>query len=895
METQILDSKNQDVYSSTLLLHHKPEFSKEATNTLNEKNLAPVNELLREKIDATLSTTTSDKEKISQIFLASRETLISIPHKNCALADKAERSSLEEQLTSDHLKVPSKDILVPAKDRPSWEKPTSCTESLEKEQEPKSSSLTKPELKKSCPSITMKNKGKNFISLEDIGIKVRPPKVHLSTFRIPKIKKSPDKNSWKLENYVEPEIVENKNKLPESNQQEKVAQERKPEDENKPQSSASKHNADKRQTKSNLTEEVAKKDKFPADKQITQTAKSLNTIDDVKVDTKPGRRKLFSASMHAESEETFEHRNATKVTTKSPETCRKQNTNLNQKSQQPDRVRQRRKTVHISSQITEPICDEIKSSEHSTKPISKAVKFRKRILDSSSDDEDNEIVAKKLKLSPDGLNKTARHVQLERNKTNVIQNESIGADLENPKPNRHLRKRSKSMYADRSLHLDAREENNAEVKTVGKKEAIIYKTCLPSTEKERSISQQMTKAEKPLKMPRKELNATKVSSMQLNRIDTQDFAQKTLQQTVATDKHHAREIVVLKQENKVEGKDSKKVHTTEKDKADSDLTSIVKQQDRLSRRRKSINQRRNSDDDNDAGHAIPRNIDSQLKSHASSNPRTSTNSAAELTTPKEIKVRKKSVSIETDMRDKLNVSAKAHDVPNSPSAKPHQMDVTAILNQNQTEDDRNTKNPTAVTNAVEGKFTVAEKPKSRRRRVVKVLSSSMDSSINSTTISQQPSPFTSPLNNHSIFNNEVTTQSTEFPSTANQQDDDELNEIDSKLCELYKMPIDRTGNTDKNVSTAAAGNPLTTASPVHFNTSSSANTTSQEECHDVDPANDCSAVNNSQQENQTLSNNSIEVKYLSMGSSEYRIEKVSDNIVNLFISRKRKRKSNNSK
>lgn len=43
----------------------------------------------------------------------------------------------------------------------------------------------------------------------------------------------------------------------------------------------------------------------------------------------------------------------------------------------------------------------------------------------------------------------------------------------------------------------------------------------------------------------------------------------------------------------------------------------------------------------------------------------------------------------------------------------------------------------------------------------------------------------------------------------------------------------------------------------------------------------------------TTTQNGSEIKHLSLGTADYRFEKVSDNVINLFISRKRKRKRNN--
>ncbi|XP_037827500.1 titin homolog, partial [Lucilia sericata] len=208
------------------------------------------------------------------------------------------------------------------------------------------------------------------------------------------------------------------------------------------------------------------------------------------------------------------------------------------------------------------------------------------------------------------------------------------------------------------------------------------------------------------------------------------------------------------------------------------------------------------------------------------------------------------------------------------------------------------KKPTVIATELKTPLTTAPKSRSRKKRVVKVLSSSMESPVtNTTNSSHQSSDHTSPLAspNHPIFDTEVPTQSTEFaasmPMTPNQQDDNKFKEIDSKLHEIFQSP---QYTVDYRISAAVDSSNVAILPPPAFK--SDINETPP----DFNSAINQSSVNISQinDSNSTLNDTTAtqsgsEVKHLSLGAADYRFEKVSDNVINLFISRKRKRKRNN--
>lgn len=340
---------------------------------------------------------------------------------------------------------------------------------------------------------------------------------------------------------------------------------------------------------------------------------------------------------------------------------------------------------------------------------------------------------------------------------------------------------------------------------------------------------------------------------------------------------------------------------------------------------------------------------------------------------------------------------------NSPKPRRQSINHRRILDSSSDDNGPLIKKPLLTQNEIKPPVPATEpKTKSRKRRAVKVLSTSMDSintsansSLQSEILAQihsnSPSPFASPLFNHPIFHREVSTQSREFvasmPVTPNQQDDKKLKEIDSELYQIFQSPqytedykTNHNNTTDsinvdmlssflphaesknvtiedtldskrerneslKNISTKTVdsieeevlstslpdsqsvnitvdetqlgNNPENEESLENVSTKTadftkremlstslpdyqSMNISLEETQLDISRENDQSPVNtvinyssNANLNNTIASHNCSEIKHLSLGSAEYRFEKVSDNVVNLFISRKRKRKRQN--
>ncbi|XP_023299689.2 uncharacterized protein LOC111682010 [Lucilia cuprina] len=204
------------------------------------------------------------------------------------------------------------------------------------------------------------------------------------------------------------------------------------------------------------------------------------------------------------------------------------------------------------------------------------------------------------------------------------------------------------------------------------------------------------------------------------------------------------------------------------------------------------------------------------------------------------------------------------------------------------------KKPTVIESELKTPLTTAPKSRSRKKRIVKVLSSSMESPVTNTTNSSQlssgqTSPLTSP--NHPIFDTEVPTQCTEFAAmTPNQQDDNKFREIDSKLHEIFQSP---QYTVDYRISAAVDSSNLTILPPPDavssLNEISVCNSVINQSSVNMTQLNDSNSTLN----DTTAIQSGSEVKHISLGAADYRFEKVSDNVINLFISRKRKRKRNN--
>ncbi|XP_065368728.1 serine-rich adhesin for platelets [Calliphora vicina] len=362
-----------------------------------------------------------------------------------------------------------------------------------------------------------------------------------------------------------------------------------------------------------------------------------------------------------------------------------------------------------------------------------------------------------------------------------------------------------------------------------------------------SNQKMVSKSEKSIKMRRK-------STIERSNVETID----------TPDSNKPKQVLQKKQQDMIPNIDN----IEQKDPCSSS-TDTMSQQKPLKNRRKSTNQPQITDFSSADQKQEPEKdtaADSSLTIHNSRAKEADSDASLVLTQHKSIKMRRKS----TNQR--------------------------RILDTSSDDDEPLIKKLTVITNEPKAPNTAVGKPRQRKRRVVKVLSTSMESPANSC----QPSPFTSPTLNHPIFNTEVPTQSNEFaasmPMTPNQQDDNKFMEIDSKLHEIFQSP---QYTVDYKISPAVDASNLTILPPPALNDSKSNVTI--DETPDFNRENDQSSITMSQLNESststlndtTTTQNGSEIKHLSLGTADYRFEKVSDNVINLFISRKRKRKRNN--
>uniref|UniRef100_A0A1I8NKH2 Uncharacterized protein n=1 Tax=Musca domestica TaxID=7370 RepID=A0A1I8NKH2_MUSDO len=201
---------------------------------------------------------------------------------------------------------------------------------------------------------------------------------------------------------------------------------------------------------------------------------------------------------------------------------------------------------------------------------------------------------------------------------------------------------------------------------------------------------------------------------------------------------------------------------------------------------------------------------------------------------------------------------------------------------------------------------VKKKCLARKRRVVKVLSSSYQADAMETPSSKDQQDFSSTesneivteksclsmLNTHPIFNTQVHDDEAEGNLNLNNMTpsllhDDRFKEIDSTMQDMFNSPqheppigedqllnetssnlnVDEATNSNKENTTNFQDDTTSTTTTTMTMTSTTTTSTSI-----------------------STHNTSDSTKHVTLGTSEYRFEKVSDNVVNLFISRKRKRK-----
>uniref|UniRef100_A0A1A9X3C1 Uncharacterized protein n=1 Tax=Glossina brevipalpis TaxID=37001 RepID=A0A1A9X3C1_9MUSC len=178
---------------------------------------------------------------------------------------------------------------------------------------------------------------------------------------------------------------------------------------------------------------------------------------------------------------------------------------------------------------------------------------------------------------------------------------------------------------------------------------------------------------------------------------------------------------------------------------------------------------------------------------------------------------------------------------------------------------------------------------SKRRRTVKVLqvnnSEATPERESKKIFNESPK---SPQFNHSIFTEDVANLNSTLTellppiNSSNTSQDEKFKEIDTQLSAIFQSP--QHGN-DANV--IKINNKMEVNEKTNEITGEESEIKNQENDHS---SLNVSTVDTTLSSLNSTANNSTDVKLLSLGSTQYRFEKVSNNVVNLFISRKRKRK-----
>ncbi|XP_011294596.2 uncharacterized protein LOC105262147 [Musca domestica] len=181
----------------------------------------------------------------------------------------------------------------------------------------------------------------------------------------------------------------------------------------------------------------------------------------------------------------------------------------------------------------------------------------------------------------------------------------------------------------------------------------------------------------------------------------------------------------------------------------------------------------------------------------------------------------------------------------------------------------------------------------RKRRVVKVLSSSYQADAMETPSSKDQQDFSSTesneivteksclsmLNTHPIFNTQVHDDEAEGNLNLNNMTpsllhDDRFKEIDSTMQDMFNSPQHEPPIGEDQLLNETSSN---------LNVDEATNSNKENTTNSQDDTTSTTTTT-------TTHNTSDSTKHVTLGTSEYRFEKVSDNVVNLFISRKRKRK-----
>ncbi|TMW53644.1 hypothetical protein DOY81_001281 [Sarcophaga bullata] len=920
-------------------------------------------------------------------------------------------------------------------------------EELNEKQTEKELSSTKskpPERRKSAST----KKDKKYISLEDIGIKVRPFKGHLSTLRIPKVNKDADQtNAWKLETYEE---------FDKQQLEEKVEQK-----------------IESEMNGSTKTVKVANKDflstyRIPKIKRDTGLGKdNLETSDNT---PKGEKHEKIKESYPFESKDKLNNNcNATEAKSldKTKHTWRPDNAGLKEKSEKSYKTPRQQKddecgnagsktetskrklfnletynddvdhedklgNVEVNKQIKacaeKKLSDSKLSEKESPCCTAKPVKLRRKSLNmprkmllTSSDEEE----AKHLE-NVDAKNPLERNALYTRKKASLhrrILDSSCDEEVEvldskikeksTNKPNIPLKQRRKSMFVESTTDFHHSDERLSD-KRLTSKDLVKSTSCSETFDSENNAD--MLSSSENIKFLKTTVETTDSKdtgpkkSLKIRRKSL--FVESTCSKTPSLDDTKTTDVM----------QNDNTAHVKPRKDDDNIVGSSIKNKNdntELKRTRLSKPRRKSMYVETDFASDLKDNFEGVNKTKEMlTNPmekilkmgRTSTD--VKTTSVNETSKKEISTDEPVDRKDDVEMERKStirdltEERNNSHEPIDKEIDVEPILKQNNKEDPVNTneitndldscplkprrksinhrrildsssddneplmKKPLLIVNEIKPPAAPTEpKTKVRKRRIVKVLSTSRDSintsansSLQSENLTQihsnSPSPFASPLHNHPIFNREVSIQSREFvasmPVTPNQQDDDKkFKEIDSKLHQIFQSPQYATeyktnhnttadsnimemlstslptGNQGKSITSETAldhnqENDQSSANVVINKPGPSPHTTTvdsnkldmlsasltdsqgmdvipREAQPDINQENNQSSTNITQinESNATLNNttaaspNCSEIKHLSLGSAEYRFEKVSENVVNLFISRKRKRKRHN--
>ena len=898
-------------------------------------------------------------------------------------------------------------------------------------------------------------KDKKYISLQDIGIKVRPFKGHLSTLSIPKVNKNAEQtNAWKLETYEELDKQQREEKVEQKTESERNGNTKTIKAANKDflytyripkikrdagdnlekTETFGKTSKEERQERlkesyhENLNKTGESKDNLSNNCKVTEAKSIDKTKHTRRPDNADLKEKYEKSKKTYKQQEEYECGNAgsniinfdNKTETGKRKLFNLETYNDVEHEDKYEKAEVNNQTsVSTERKLSEPKIIDKENPCYSGKPLKLRRKFLnlpRKILVTSSDEEE----AKHLE-NVDVKNSLERNVLHTRKKASLhrrILDSSCDEDLEEPanKTNKPLKQRRKFMFIESTTDFHHSDESISDKKltsnnlvkstscsetfdsekNAGSSENIkCLKTTIESMDSVTILSASDSKdtgIKNSLKMRRKSVFIESSCS----KTPDNDSNDKKLSDAVLDNTAHMK--LGKDDDNIFESANDAIKEKAIKNKNDN---MELKRLKLLKMRRKSmhiepdcVSDLKNSFEDSNKTNEMLRNPKENVKStsiNKTSMKESSTDEPVDRENAAGIEVKSIQRDLKTERnnsnepinkdieqnnkKEPINTNEFTKDINSSVQQSPLKpcrkfINHRRILDSSSDDNEPLMKKPLLSVNEIKVPVAVTElKTKSRKRRVVKVLSTSRDavnssanSSLQSENLTQihsnSPSPFASPLHNHPIFNREVSTQSREFvasmPVAPNQQDDDKkFKEIDSKLHQIFQSPqyttdyktnhnttmdsnimemlstslasdtqgkniaadvaLDTQRENDQSSANVALSKP---GQSPHTNTLESIKrdllSTSFTDAPDIDAIpeeikpdinqeNNQSSINSTQinDSNATLnyttaaSHNYSEIKHLSLGSAEYRFEKVSENVVNLFISRKRKRKRHN--